>query len=93
MLVKPVTVAWFGLPAAFEVRIPAAQPDKMIRWELELEDGGRHVHKESLGESATTGRQSIEGISYLAKKIILPAGLPAGYHRLRVEVKGAATGI
>lgn len=88
---EPVIVAWQGRPANVDVRLPAAAGDRRLRCELTFEDGGvrRWTSRESDRELIESAE--IEGKLHNRYRLPLPTDLPAGYHRLVLELDGDRT--
>jgi 4-alpha-glucanotransferase len=60
------------------------------RWHLELEDGGQIEGHFSFAELPLTDRKEVDGIRMQRRRLGLPADLPHGYHRFRVDCSTSA---
>lgn len=79
---EPVCVAWDG-QLDFTVRVPASRREGRVRVAVELQGGNLWEFPVSLARVRVLG-QSPDG-HRLSLGVRLLAGLPPGYHRLRVE--------
>ncbi len=85
-VIEPVCVSLQGRPQQLAVRLPAEALNSRIDCLLELEDGSRHGFS-VCGKLLAVRRQvTVEGRHYLSATINLPTELPAGYHRLHLEL-------
>lgn len=80
-LVEPVIVAWDGHAPSIELR-PGTKASGSLAYHLDLEGGERRAQVMHLDSLPATG--SAEG----GRRLALPEPLPAGYHRLTVELDG-----
>lgn len=80
-MLEPVVVAWDGEISALQVRIPADEAHRPVRYELYCEDGSSH-HGELRARRTGTA-----GSGYVDLHASLPAQIPFGYHDLAVETR------
>lgn len=85
-VLEPVVVAWDGAPLSLKVRLPASQEHAPLVAHLVEESGEQHRWVFPLDTCPTIRSATVEGVSYLAKRLRLPIQLPWGYHRLTLEV-------
>jgi 4-alpha-glucanotransferase len=86
--VEPVVVAWSGTGAAVTLRLPASADSRRLACRVTTEDGQERAWTTAVADLETTERVESEGQAIVARRLPLPHGLPAGYHRLRVEGAG-----
>ncbi|HEX6201831.1 MAG TPA: 4-alpha-glucanotransferase, partial [Thermoanaerobaculia bacterium] len=89
---EPVAVAWEGA-GEVELTLPAgaARRGRAVEAELELEAGGTRRWRRALDRLPSGGASGsgVEGAPIVeARRLRLPARLPWGYHRLRLDVGG-----
>lgn len=84
---EPVLVAWDGGPGTAGLRLPRGRAPDRATCRLRLEDGSEHAWAVDLEADATL----LETLGQTVHRLALPAGLPLGYHRLRVEAGPAAS--
>ncbi len=84
----PVVVVWDGGTGELPVRLPHTVSDARIDFRLRLEDGSVRELPCDLSRLPAAQEKDVEGERYVMKKIELPGGLPWGYHRLTVEIRG-----
>lgn len=89
-VLAPVTVAWDG-HLSFDLRVTAAESSGSVRCVLTLEPGEVREWVERLDGVPTIETASVGGRACAVKRVSVPAGVPLGYHELRVEL-GARTG-
>ncbi len=86
--VEPVVVAWDGLAASVEIRLPASRSSASVRCRLSLEDGEERTWTSSVVDLAVTGSAEVSGYRFVSRALVLPDGLPWGYHRLGLSIDG-----
>lgn len=79
--IEPVAVVRHGQPATITVRGPAAH-DGPLTFHLTAEDGSERTWT---ADATVIAKEDIDGRSFVEREAALPADLPVGYHRLRVE--------
>ena len=85
--VEPVLVAWSGRRAGFVLRLPETARGILARCRLRLEDGRTRSWTVRSGRGAPAVESgTVDGTRYVARRGLLPAGLPDGYHELHVEI-------
>lgn len=84
---EPVVPVRAG-PAEIPLRHAAAEDDGRCRWELTLESGEVRRGEERLGALPVARRSRLDGREMVARRLAVPAGLPAGYHRMELELAG-----
>jgi len=85
---QPVIIAWKGKLPSIEVRLPYREADTVINCHLKLESGEERQWQWRGGEGELLAADDVEGTKYVVKQMSLPDGLPLGYHRLTVELRG-----
>ncbi|MDN5361395.1 MAG: 4-alpha-glucanotransferase [Moorella sp. (in: firmicutes)] len=88
VLCEPVVVAWSGRPARMELRLPAGQAAAPLECRLQLEDGRLRRWVLEPDRLPLTRTATIEGVTFTARQLTLPAGLPWGYHNLHLHLAG-----
>ena len=86
--VEPVAVVWDGAVGECLLRLPAVRAEGKLGCELELENGETAAWPIELAELPARRSVEVAGERYIAKLLRLPASLPWGYHRLRLEHQG-----
>jgi 4-alpha-glucanotransferase len=84
----PVVVAWDGESGGLALRLPGAMAKGRAGLRLHLEDGTAQSVPCDLSRIPEADGAQVEGERYVIKRVILPKGLPRGYHRLTVEIRG-----
>jgi len=87
-LCDPVVVAWNGASAELALRLPEALSDGRAGLRFRFEDGGALDLPCDLSLLPPAQCAMVEGERYVIKTVDLPEGLPRGYHRLTVEIRG-----
>ncbi|MEX0785290.1 MAG: 4-alpha-glucanotransferase, partial [Dehalococcoidia bacterium] len=87
--IEPVVVAWNGVPADIELRLPASASGA-LRCELTFEDGDARRWREDIDRLKRARTEAVEGARYIARTLRLRRRMPFGYHRLRMESRGVA---
>ncbi|MBI1956493.1 MAG: 4-alpha-glucanotransferase, partial [Acidobacteria bacterium] len=87
-VLKPVMVAWDGVPPGARLRLEARRAAGQTGFRIRLESGLEQSWAFDITQAPVERAVQLEGTNYVSKKIVLPAGLPAGYHQLRVELAG-----
>jgi 4-alpha-glucanotransferase len=90
-LCDPVAVAWDDDSGEIALRIPEALSDGRAELRFRFEDGGSLDLPYDLSLLPPARAAMIEGERYVVKTVDLPGGVPWGYHRLTVEIRGNAT--
>lgn len=76
-----------GSAPSVRLRVPAGGGDT-VHCRLELERGEAREWDVTVDELTDLGGERLEGRAYRIRELPLPAGLPDGVHRLRVEAGG-----
>jgi 4-alpha-glucanotransferase len=87
-LAEPVQVVWDNAPALCCLRLPAGTGAGKVQCGLRIAEGETRSWSHDLAELKTTRRVEFGGAAYASRLLPLPAELPFGYHRLRVECGG-----
>ena len=90
-LIEPVVTAWVGEPARAGLRLPACLAGGRASWVLKLESGRELEASADVAALAPLAAAQLGKDRFEVRALPLPANLPAGYHRLRIEV-GPLTG-
>ena len=85
-VLEPVVVLWLGRPPECRLRLPESAAGGTVGCELRFEDGAEQRWADALAELRTQGHALVNGRRYVSKVLPLPAAIPIGYHRLRVEI-------
>ncbi|MDY6918349.1 MAG: 4-alpha-glucanotransferase [Chloroflexota bacterium] len=85
---EPVTVAWDGVPAEVVLHVPEGWDGDYATCEVELEEGEVRCWVARLAPRTAGDRKGFGSEPAKSASFVLPAGLPWGYHRLRVSVGG-----
>lgn len=85
---EPVNVAWEGKAARVVLRRLAADTETRLAVTVVLEQGGTTTWTCAGSELPVIGTAEVEGRRYVAQALVVPDGLPLGYHRLHVESSG-----
>jgi 4-alpha-glucanotransferase len=89
--VQPVLVVWDGT-GFLDLRLPAKLADGPAYFRLEMENGPERTWREDLSALAPRRTVDLDGSRYVSKRLTFAGTLPAGYHRLSVELGGAMHG-
>ncbi|MBI3896252.1 MAG: 4-alpha-glucanotransferase [Acidobacteria bacterium] len=87
-VLRPVIVAWDGVPPRTRLRLEAHRASGQADFQIRLENGLEQRWAYDLELAPIEKAIQLEGTGYVAKRMVLPEGLPAGYHRLRLEFGG-----
>lgn len=87
-MMEPMTVAWNGEKPVVKVIFPASLAGAPVTCRLEQESGGLSTWRLPANALSFLESANVEGERYITRILILPEGLPLGYHRLFIEVKG-----
>lgn len=85
---EPVSVVWRSRPASVRLRLPQTRAQGPASCRLDLEGVGDRAWRARLDDMPVTESAEVEGITYVTLALSLPQGLPAGYHRLSVDLNG-----
>ncbi len=83
---EPVIVSWQSRPLIVRLRLPVELAEARIRYEITLENGERLAGQCANAANSPRSIQKIEGVRYLARRLIIPEAPPLGYHQLRIQV-------
>jgi 4-alpha-glucanotransferase len=83
-LLGDVVVLRNGARAA-RVNTPAIEQNALLRWVIELEGGGERSGEVRAWDLPERGSHQEDGKWFVLRDLDLPADLPPGYHRLRLE--------
>ena len=84
-VLDPVVIVWHGHSPKCRLRLPESHEDFSAGCELRMEDGAEQRWTCPLADLRTRGGALVNGRRYVTKALPLPAEMPIGYHRLRVE--------
>ncbi len=85
---EPALVAWNGEAGEADLRLPVDEASGVMQCHLKMETGEAHDWNIDLAGLRTSQRLTVEGREYVAKSLVLPRGLPSGYHYLTLVVPG-----
>ncbi|MEX2598225.1 MAG: 4-alpha-glucanotransferase [Dehalococcoidia bacterium] len=88
----PVVVVWEGVDGVLPVRMLGSATSGVLRAVITFEDGSAQALRWDLGDLSPTGREEVEGERFLHYDLPLPAKIPLGYHRLRLDNGSHADG-
>ncbi len=86
--IEPVVVAWEGKSAHVELRLPDYQASGSFACQLRLETGETKRWAGALSQLRSVRHERMGGAGYVTRRIPLPAAMPWGYHRLRIDAGG-----
>ncbi len=86
-ILEPVSIAWDGAPLV-QVRLPSAIADANLSCRLQMETGEHQDWRWRGADLRVLDGAEAEGARYSVRQLTLSLSLPAGYHRLTVEVMG-----
>lgn len=89
-LLDPVAVVELGGDLGVTLTMPASADKDMLAWTVTTEDGARHRGQMQVDTQVWIEERWLDGVLIKRWRLVLPAGLPPGYHRLEVQVKAAA---
>jgi 4-alpha-glucanotransferase len=87
-VVEPVTVAWDGR-LRVTLRLPTGFRCARLSGVLDLESGEKRQLSFDLSHFPPVRSARVDGLQYAIRKLVLPARLPRGYHRLHFETRGS----
>jgi len=87
-VMEPVIVAWTGELPLVVVRLPHSKANTVMNCHLKLENGEEKQWQWFGSEGKLLETDDVEGTRHVVKQMRLPDGLPLGYHRLTVELRG-----
>ncbi|MBE0466955.1 MAG: 4-alpha-glucanotransferase [Candidatus Desulforudis sp.] len=79
---EPVVVGWSGKHLYINLRLPVDRAGGRAECRLELEGGEVRCFSCDLGRLPVLRTAAVEGVDYVVRQLVLPPGLPWGYHRL-----------
>jgi len=79
---EPVVPGWAGEHIQVHLRLPACDAEGPFHWRLELEGGEVRYWSGDLDRLRVLKNVVVEGVGYVIRQLVLPPGLPWGYHRL-----------
>jgi 4-alpha-glucanotransferase len=85
---EPVTLAWGDATPVATLRLPESLSAVTLDCTMAREDGSETSWTVAGDSLERTGAGETEGERYLALRLPLDGRLPAGYHRLKVRIKG-----
>ena len=83
---EPVAVAWDGRAEPLKLRLPMRHVESELACRLEYESGETKAWSSQVYELPEVQAADVEGVAFTVRSLWLPDALPAGYHRLTVEV-------
>jgi 4-alpha-glucanotransferase len=91
---EPVHVVWDGHGGQAALRLAVRNEARTLGCHLRLESGEERSWSRTPSDLAVIDRVEVEGVAYQVRRLPLPEGLPAGYHRLTVQLpSGEAEGL
>jgi 4-alpha-glucanotransferase len=85
---EPVSLAWEGEAAELTLRLPSRAAEGILHGILTLEGGAAQRCTWDLRHRPILGTVELDGETYVARRLTLPADLPWGYHHLEVDLSG-----
>ena len=86
--IQPVIIAWEGKLPSVELRLHHGEADIPANCHLKLESGEERRWQWDSPNVGLTTVEDVEETKYMVKRLPIPDGLPLGYHRLTVELRG-----
>ena len=74
---------------AARINTPAIEHNALLRWHVQLEQGDEASGEVRAWDLPERGSHQQDGKWFVLRDLALPADLPAGYHRLRIELEDA----
>ncbi len=85
---EPIALVWDGDGGEAVLRQPANGSSPTVRCTLDMEDGRKVAWDDTLNDDKVRRSAEASGVAYREYRVALPANLPLGYHRLRMEMGG-----
>jgi 4-alpha-glucanotransferase len=85
--IDPVLTVWDGSSLRIKLRVPAALASRPVRYRIELQTGEILAGKCRPWRNAAAG-PTVEGVSYVTRRLAVADKLPAGYHNLFLRTGG-----
>jgi len=76
---------------AARINTPAIEQNALLRWSVQLEDGGDVRGEVRAWDLPERGSHQQDGRWFVLRDLALPSDLPAGYHRLRIDLEHSGT--
>lgn len=90
-LLEPVHVLGEAEPVTVTFAVADRVGGATVSWDVVEEGGATHQGESPLYHLEVVERTVLDGMGHRRCRLTLPLGLPLGYHRLKLEVRGAAT--
>ena len=87
--IEPVVIVWQGNPLKLKVRLPHHLAETLPKYDIFLENGERlegTCHDEPGAEMVS---RDVEGARFVARRLLIDAEIPLGYHRLQLQLDDA----
>jgi 4-alpha-glucanotransferase len=81
----PCAACFGGQPAQLRLRMPASAGARPVRVTIRLDSGDEIAHEIGLHDMPVVRTAAVDGEPWLERRLDLPAGLPPGYHDVRVD--------
>ncbi len=81
----PCAACFGGQAAQLRLRMPASAGARPVRVTIRLDSGDEIAHEIGLHDMPVIRSADVDGGEWLERRLDLPAGLPPGYHDVRVD--------
>jgi len=85
-VIEPVTEVWENQPLRLKVRTPGQLAETPSNYQIVLEDGGTLNGELRDDPTFTRVSREVEAIRYVTRRLLGPAQMPLGYHRLYCRI-------
>jgi 4-alpha-glucanotransferase len=85
-IVEPVTVIWENQPVRLQVRVPCQLAETPSSYRIVLESGEAIEGELNDDPRFTSVSREVDSIRYLTRRLLGPAPIPFGYHRLYLHI-------
>lgn len=87
-VVDPVVVNWQDQPLKLRITLPRRIAEARIEYRIECEFDGELAGELRTDPGTDPVAREIDGARYVRRRLLGPTRLPAGYHRLSLEIAG-----
>jgi 4-alpha-glucanotransferase len=84
--IDPVTTNWEGSMPAIKLRLPVFLARRAAHYEIRLDGGAVMRGRCRSNGQAKPPRRTVEGVTYVTRRLAIPEKPPAGYHRLELKI-------
>jgi 4-alpha-glucanotransferase len=90
--IEPVVIAWQGKPLKLKVRLPHHLAETHPKYYIFLENGEQLEGTGRDERGAKIDSRDVEGARFVARRLLIDAEIPLGYHRLKLQLDDATWG-